>query len=235
MGLATDYDGTIAREGNVAESTLAALKQFRAAGRRLVLVTGRQLEDLRQACTELELFDRVVAENGAVLFDPARKDERLLAAPPPVDLVLALQERGVEPLSVGRVIVATSQPYETTVLTTIRDLGLEHQIVFNKGAVMVLPAGVDKASGLRAALAELDLSPEDVVGVGDAENDYAFVNACGCTVAVQNAVESLSCAADWVTPSPAGAGVEELIARLLGGLAPFSKAQAVERHGASDS
>ena len=60
-------------------------------------------------------------------------------------------------------------------LDTIRDLGLELQVIFNKGAVMVLPAGVNKASGLAAALADLGLSPHNVVGVGDAENDHAFL------------------------------------------------------------
>ena len=60
-------------------------------------------------------------------------------------------------------------------LEAIRDLGLELQIIFNKGAVMVLPAGVNKASGLAVALARLGLSPHNVVGVGDAENDHAFL------------------------------------------------------------
>jgi len=63
---------------------------------------------------------------------------------------------------------------------TLAALGLELQVVFNKGAVMVLPSGVSKATGLRAALAELDLSPRNVVGVGDAENDHAFLALCEC-------------------------------------------------------
>ncbi len=53
---------------------------------------------------------------------------------------------------------------------------------------MVLPAGVNKASGLAAALARLQLSPLNVVGIGDAENDHAFLRACGCAVAVANAL-----------------------------------------------
>jgi hydroxymethylpyrimidine pyrophosphatase-like HAD family hydrolase len=61
----------------------------------------------------------------------------------------------------------------------IRELGLELQIIFNKGAVMVLPAGVSKASGLEAALALLELLPHDVAGIGDAENDHAFLRLCG--------------------------------------------------------
>ena len=63
-----------------------------------------------------------------------------------------LKERGVTPLSVGRTIVATVQPNEHIVLQTIRDLGLELQVIFNKGAVMVLPSAVNKGTGLMTAL-----------------------------------------------------------------------------------
>jgi hydroxymethylpyrimidine pyrophosphatase-like HAD family hydrolase len=213
--LACDYDGTLACDGQVEAPTVAALEQVRASGRRLVLVTGRELADLQQVCPHLELFDRVVAENGAVLYRPATREERLLAEPPPPALVEALQRRGVTPLRVGRAIVATWQPHETTVLAAIRDLGLERQVIFNKGAVMVLPAGVNKASGLLAALDELRLSPHNAVGIGDAENDHAFLSACECGVAVANALPLLKERADHVTAGDHGAGVRELIAQLL--------------------
>src|SRR5690606_35731228 len=127
-----------------------------------------QLDDLRNVCPKLELFDCVVAENGAVLHRPAAREEKVLAGRPPQRFIDALRERGVEPLSVGRVIVATWEPHHTTVLETIRELGLELQVIFNKGAVMVLPAGVNKATGLAAALDALGLSPHNAVGIGDA-------------------------------------------------------------------
>ena len=110
-------------------------------------------------------------------------------------------------------IVATWQPHEMQVLEAIRELGLELQVIFNKGAVMVLPSGINKATGLDAALAELGLSPHNVVGVGDAENDHAFLARCECAVAVANALPSLKDAADVVTRGGAGAGVVELIER----------------------
>ena len=102
----------------------------------------------------------------------------------------------VEPLTVGRSIVATWEPNETTVLEAIRELGLDLQIIFNKGAVMVLPSGMNKAAGLAAALRELELSPHNVVGVGDAENDHAFLRACGCAAAVANALPTVKETAD---------------------------------------
>jgi hypothetical protein len=129
--------------------------------------------------------------------------------------VEALRARGVSPLFVGHCIVSTWQPNEAAVLETIRDLGLELQVIFNKGAVMILPSGTNKATGLEAALLELGLSPHNCVGVGDAENDHAFIRVCECGVAVANALPLVQERADWVTPSRNGQGCVELIDKLV--------------------
>lgn len=213
--LAVDYDGTLAEHGAVGLETLNALRRLRDTGRRLVLVTGREMEDLKHALPETALFDRIVAENGGVLCDPATGQERALAPPPPVAFVRRLMESRVEPISVGRTIVATWTPHEKTILNTIAELGLELQIIFNKGAVMVLPAGVNKATGLKAALDELELSPINVVGVGDAENDHAFLRMCGASAAVANAIPALKQASEIVLAGDHGAGVVELIDRVI--------------------
>lgn len=216
LALACDYDGTLATDSRVDAETLAALERLRNSGRKLLLVTGRGLDDLIAAFPHLDLFERVVAENGALLYRPASREEVKLGPEPPEAFVSLLRERGVDPLSVGRVIVATWEPNETTVLASIRDLGLEHQVIFNKGAVMILPPGINKASGLVAALNELGLSAHNVVAVGDAENDHAFLSACECGVAVANALPMLKEKADYVTEGARGAGVIELIDRLIG-------------------
>jgi hydroxymethylpyrimidine pyrophosphatase-like HAD family hydrolase len=114
--LACDYDGTLATEGRVPPAVIEALERLRESGRRLCLVTGRILDDLRQVFPQLELFDRVVAENGAHLFNPKTREERLLAEPPPPAFAALLRTRAVEPLAIGRVIVASWEPNEETVL-----------------------------------------------------------------------------------------------------------------------
>ena len=213
--LTCDYDGTIARHGQVAPSTIEALKRVRASGRKVVLATGRELGDLRTVLPDLTLFDRIVAENGAVLYDPATQQTRVLADRPPAQFVEELRRRGVQPLSVGDCIVATWHPFENTVLDVIREEGLDLQVIFNKDAVMVLPSGVNKATGLKCALSELQLSPHNTVGVGDAENDHVFLTMCECSVAVANALPALKERADYITSASHGAGVEELIHLLL--------------------
>jgi HAD superfamily hydrolase (TIGR01484 family) len=214
LALAADYDGTLAHHGVVDDATVDALKRLKDTGRRLLLVTGRELPDVKRVFPQLKLFDRVVAENGALLYDPASEKERVLADAPPAVLIERLMERKVSPLSVGRSIVATWEPNEKTVLEVIRDLGLELQIIFNKGAVMVLPAGMNKAAGLAAALKEIELSHHNVVAVGDAENDHAFLRACGCAAAVANALPMLKEEADITLAGAHGAGVIELIERI---------------------
>jgi hypothetical protein len=214
IALATDYDGTLAADGKVTESTLEALRQVRLSGRKLLMVTGRHLPDLRSVFDRLDLFDLVVAENGALLYWPATHDQKLLCDPPDPRFIQLLEQTGV-PVSVGRGIVATWEPHEQAVLECIRDLGLELHVIFNKGSVMVLPSGVNKATGLLAALKDLGLSAHNVVGVGDAENDHAFLAECECGVAVANALSTLKERADVVTQGKQGQGVEELIEQLL--------------------
>lgn len=215
IALATDYDGTLAELGMVKAETIEALEKFKETGRKLILVTGRELEDLKTVFAELKIFDRIVAENGALLYNPATQESRVLCEPPSQAFVKALKDRDVNPLSVGHAIVATWEPNEKNVLEAIQELGLELQITFNKGAVMVLPAGVNKATGLMAALKDLSLSPHNVVAVGDAENDHAFLKACGCAVAVANALPMVKETADFTTTGDRGAGVAELMARVI--------------------
>src|SRR6185369_9507550 len=188
---------------------------LRKSGRKLILVTGRELDDLIKVFPRLDIFDRVVAENGALLYRPSTREERVLAERPPEEFVRELIHRGVERVSVGRVIVATWRPHETTAVEVIRDFGLELQVVFNKGAVMILPSGVNKATGLTAALHELGLSPHNVVGIGDAENDHAFLGLCECSVAVANALDTLKERVDWVTSGGHGDGTIELAQALI--------------------
>lgn len=236
--LATDYDGTLATDGYVDEATLQALHRWRNSGRQLILITGRRLDDLMKYLTAIDLFDQVVVENGGVLYTPATQVIKPLATPPNEGFKQLLRDRvqqaqtavsdlqseefktlvrdgGYAAVEFGQVIIATWEPYLTTVEAAIREANLPLRVILNKGAVMVLPEGVDKASGLRSALAERSLSPEATVGVGDAENDLDFLKLCGFSVAVANALPLVQQAVDWVTAGERGAGVVELIDRVL--------------------
>lgn len=215
LALATDYDGTLASNDRVSESAVRALERLKVSGRRAILVTGRRLDDLLAVCSCVQLFDLVVAENGAVVYNPHSREETRLANPPSKLLIQGLQARGVEPLEIGQILVATHASHRAAVQDVIWELGLEAQVIGNRGAVMILPAGVNKATGLEYALRELGLSRHEVVGVGDAENDHSFLERCECAVAVANAAPSIKAIAAFETAAESGNGVIELIDELI--------------------
>lgn len=209
--LACDYDGTIAENGRVAEPTARALERVRQSGRKLVLVTGRTLPDLQRAYPEGErMFDAIVAENGAVFYQPGSREIKVLGDPPEPSLLQALRRRKVV-FDMGMSSIHTAAAAAEVAIAAIREVGLERKLVFNRGSLMLLPAGVTKGSGLEAALAAMELSPRNAVAIGDAENDHAFLALCECAVAVGDAVAALRERADYVTRAPAARGAVEFI------------------------
>lgn len=212
--LAIDYDGTLAGENGPTPAVLDAIAQSRAAGIRVLLVTGRILTELLAAFPEaLERFDAVVAENGAVVA--AGRSERALvpAVGEAIDEALSARAIGFRR---GFVIVAVAAGSdERVVVEAIRDSGLDCQVLRNRGELMILPAGVSKGTGTAQALAGFGISTRNCVAVGDAENDLAMFETCELGVAVGNAVPSLKKHADLVLTEPDGAGVAALLSGSL--------------------
>ncbi|MGQ3684628.1 MAG: HAD-IIB family hydrolase [Candidatus Loosdrechtia sp.] len=215
LALVADYDGTLASHDSMSEEAARAVERLRVSGRRVILATGRRVDDLIAICPYLRLFDLVVAENGGIVYDPASREEVRLANPPPRKLVQNLRARGVEPLEIGQVVVATHAPHRAAVQDVVWELGIEAQTIGNRNAVMVLPAGINKAAGIGHALRKLGLSRHEVAGIGDAENDHSFLELCECPVAVANAVPSLKEVAAFITTAENGNGVIELIDELI--------------------
>ncbi len=207
--LVSDLDGTLTDGGPVAAALLEALDRARARGVAVILVTGRRLWQLDEDHPGLRRhMDSVVLENGAVLLGAGGL--RLLAPPVPRELTDALTRHGVTHHT-GEVVVDCDAGDAHRVLDALADTGLDHQMVRNRAALMVLPAGVTKATGLKQALAEFGLGGHNAVAVGDAENDLRLFDACEIAVAVANAAPVLRAQADVVLPAPAGEGVLELL------------------------
>ena len=215
--LACDYDGTLAFQDRIGPEALAALEHARQAGLRLVLVTGRTFFDLTRVCERLDLFDGVVAENGGVLYFPQAGILRDQAPPPPPRLLAELDHRGIF-YQLGRVIVATARADEIGVRAALAATDMTSELVYNRTALMLLPQGVSKGTGVRQVIQELGLSPHDVLALGDAENDHELFEACGFAACPGDAVLTLRERADWVFPGENGRAIAAAIAGpILGG------------------
>lgn len=210
-GLACDYDGTLASHDRIGAETLAALARAREAGVRLILVTGRSFFGLTRICERLDLFDAVVAENGGVIYFPAAGVIRDQGPPPPLRLLAELDRRGIY-YHAGRVVVGTARQDEAAVRDALAAMGVSLDLLYNRGALMLLPAGISKGSAVRQVIGVLGLSFHDVLALGDAENDLDLFEACGWAACPANAVPELARRADWVLPGENGAAVAEAIA-----------------------
>jgi hydroxymethylpyrimidine pyrophosphatase-like HAD family hydrolase len=206
--LATDYDETIATNGYVDQSTLDALKRFRQSGRKLLLNTGRTLNDLRTVFPDLHHFDLIIVENGAVIFDPHTRQNTPLAEAPPGPLLEAFRRRGV-PLLRGDVILETWTSYSNAIKQSIEESGVPRHLTYNKSSVLINPPGIHKGYGLLTALKRFGISAANTAGIGDAENDHDLLSASGVAVAVPHAIPALKSQAHHIL------GPIELIARIL--------------------
>jgi hydroxymethylpyrimidine pyrophosphatase-like HAD family hydrolase len=208
--IALDYDGTLTANERPDPDVMDAVAEARREGRRLILATGRILADLEAVFPEArECFDAIVAENGAVVWQPAG-GVRTVAPPVSFALEEALCRTGI-PIRRGQVLLATGAMYDQAILQEIARLGLEDQLIHNRAALMVLPPGITKGAGLLEALSDLNVSHHSTIGVGDAENDHSLLDACELGVAVANAVPGLKGRADVVLAEPDGAGVASLL------------------------
>jgi soluble P-type ATPase len=208
--VAVDLDGTLASRGQLSPQAVEAIDQVRHKGLTVVLVTGRIGAELQAEFPQIAgHIDALVLENGAVQVIGGRACA--LAAPVDSSLDDALAKRGV-PYRRGEVLVAIDGEHAATVVEAIGELELDCQIVRNRDALMVLPAGVTKGTGLRAVLGEMNLSPHNTVAVGDAENDLSLFGVAEIGAAVADAIRSVRRHADLVLDEPDGAGVAELLA-----------------------
>jgi hydroxymethylpyrimidine pyrophosphatase-like HAD family hydrolase len=211
--LALDYDGTIAIDGVFDPLVREAIGAARQYGIAVILVTGRQLADLRRVAGDLTCFDAVVAENGGVLEFPASGRHVVLSHGPNAAFIAELRRRGVH-VSVGETVVEAEAASACLALEILRELEQPLILAFNRGRLMVLPQAVAKSTGLRQALAALRTSIHNTVGVGDAENDHDMLDACEVGVAVAWGSPALRAVADEVIVGTGPPAVAQYIRRI---------------------
>lgn len=215
--LAAGFDGTLARDGRCDERCMDALRELSATGRKLILVTGRDLRRLLEIFPEARVFDYIVAENGAVLHRTATRQSEILGQAPPEILLQELRRQHIGPISVGSSIVSTPARHLEAAREVLRKLKLhlDYELVTNDDTLLILPPGIDKASGVIEALRELGVSRHNLVAIGNAQNDLPLLASAEHAVVVSNAAESIKQAADRVTDAEYCDGFLELARDLI--------------------
>lgn len=83
--------------------------------------------------------------------------------------------------------------------------------VANNTLVQIMSKKATKWNGIKAALEALDISPTDAVYFGDDNDDIEPIQMCGIGVAVSNAIEAVTNAANHITGSNDEDGVAHFI------------------------
>ena len=204
--IALDYDGTIAFDDTLAPPVRTLIADARLRGIKVILVTGRSLDELQRVAGDLRFVDGVVAENGAIAHFPDSGHLSLLAPPVPRGFAAELKRRGI-PSRLGLCLVDAAAIDAPRLLEAIRDLELPLVLAFNRSRVMVLAQGISKATGLHATLDIMRVSARNTAAVGDAENDHPMLALAEYGAAVEWGCASLKAAADVVVAGTAPAAV----------------------------
>ncbi|MEP7115056.1 MAG: HAD family hydrolase [Ilumatobacteraceae bacterium] len=215
MVIAVDVDGTLYDGVGVADEAVASLRAARNDGHTIVIVTGRRWEELGHVVpTVLELAERVICEEGGVLVDVGTGQLTLLAEPVEPELVAGLLDAGVPALDIGHVVIGAPTS-SLAVVTAVRDhVGSRRAIITNKGSIALSPPGCDKGTGLRAAMADLELRLP-IMAIGDASNDLAMFKIARIAIGVANADDAVRASGVPLTTASVGLGVAEALRRFL--------------------
>ncbi|NJL10100.1 MAG: HAD family phosphatase [Calothrix sp. SM1_7_51] len=184
------------------------------AGYLMSIVTGRELDSLLSACPQIDIFDFVLTENGAVLYFPKTNMIELLASPPPIEFLHQLLRRGIS-FYQNRVMTSVHPRYEEKVQSLIYELELPLHLIYHQSTMFILPVGIDKGLGLGKVLPRFNITNHQVIACGDGANDLALLDYCGFRVAVANAIDVVKAKADWVATLNSGDGVAEFIDKHL--------------------
>jgi phosphoglycolate phosphatase (TIGR01487 family) len=206
----SDYDRTLAHEKDgffVSEEVKRRIQSF-VERNYFAIVSGREKRLIDIFAKGLKPTAWVL-ENGTLIFVG---DEEILNVPRSwfqirEEVTSRLEKMGIN-FSVGRVIVyVNNRGFTDQELSQLREIC---DVEYNRGDAMILPKGINKASGI-AKLKEILKFNGKTIGVGDGENDLKMMEVVDVKVAVGNAVPMIKEVADLVLKHEDGEGILELL------------------------
>ncbi len=216
--IALDVDGTITDETRrVCVNAVTAIYQAEGIGIPVIFVTGNIMCVSKTIAILFGTTGGLVAENGGVIesngiskvlgnISECQKAYEFLKSKYDVEKVIFSDQR-VSEVAIRRTIT------EELVKEAVKDFNV---VVYDtKFAIHLTDPSVDKGSSLKMIASDLGIKAEEILAIGDSENDIEFLKVAGVKVAVNNADEGLKAIADYITEEPYGDGVAEAIERFI--------------------
>ena len=239
--IALDMDGTLLDDDHatVPARNVAALRRAAERGAAVAIASGRAWDLLHEVAAQLDMLHYAVLSNGAAVLDVTsgewlwrkglpraqsrRLIELLLARDVPFevyadgenyipeDLNAALEGRCVEKIHIFHV-----PPEERAALQAALEATGPLAVTGSFGTNMELTArGVNKAAAVQALCRRLEVTAEQVMAFGDADNDLELLRWARWSFAMENGAASAKAAARYVTGANRAGGVGMALERYL--------------------
>ena len=216
--IAVDVDGTITdNKRRLCCSALESLRYAEEKGIPVIIVTGNILSVTKTLSIFIGTSGGLVAENGGVIestkgrqvlgdIEKCRVAYQFLKEKYPLEKVDFSDQR-----------VSEIAIYRTLPVAIVKDhlKDFDVSIYDTNFALHITDPTVDKGSSLVRVAHDMGVEPQEIMAVGDSENDLEFLKVAGLKVAVANAEPELKDMADYVAEKPYGDGVKEALERFL--------------------
>ncbi len=182
--IAIDMDGTLLLpDHTISPAVKAAIAAARERGVNVVLTTGRPYAGVHSYLKELHMEqpgDYCITYNGAL----------------------------VQKAGDGSTVAQTALSYDD--YRFLEQLSREVGYTVLKSApyfLEILDKRVNKGTGVKSLADALGIKPEEIMAIGDQENDIAMIEFAGVGVAMDNAIPAVKEAANFITKSNLEDGV----------------------------
>ncbi len=232
--IAVDVDGTITdKDRKICISAIEAIRSAEKLGIPTIIVTGNIFFYAYATATLIGATGGIVAENGGVISeidgDGIEKINVLgdfNKVQKAFDYINSKVNENYNDSALKKVDDSDSRLSEIALYRTIDeniikeilkqsgvDFGVE--IYDTQFALHITDINVNKGSSLKTIAFKNGLKVDEILAMGDSENDIEFLKICGFKVAVANADENLKEIADYVCQNKYGDGVKEAIEKFV--------------------
>ena len=224
--VAVDIDGTLTDNNKrLNTDAVLALRRLEAAGIPVILATGNVRAITYGLWRFLQLSGPICCENGGVLWHPqwpetvmrAKGEEAREAALWLAEEIPGLDSQGIES-NAWRESEWCLFPSEDLQLIKekISQSRWSHLKVIRTGfAIHLMSPDLSKGKGIEFILDRMNLSPQDLLCVGDAPNDLSMFELANWSIAVGGSFQEIKNAADVISPHPHGDTFQPLVDAIL--------------------
>ncbi len=214
---------------------LAAIRQYNRESKKqtqvppITLCTGRSLPYVEAMMQAIEGYIPAISENGAGLYYPAEDEYQLHPLITPQTKKQMAEAKNIiheyiinnskAKFEWGKDFVISINPppniliqdFFKFVQETLRKYHIDLNVTHSASAIDITPKGIDKFSGLLFLLDKLEVSPENVAGIGDTRGDFPVLKNVGFSAAPNNATDEVKQIVNYVSDYTNGDGVVDII------------------------